>query len=235
MAGAAGVRSQPLLSIISVIITLGYRAALARLLEQSSPTGLIHALMDNEESLEKAAYASYRHANGFDKFVLASSPGGPSVKMDVWWPEDTRGQEDVHNHRYSFSSRLLTGELSIEHYELRDDGMPMNHFDIEIVSRRTDRLNDRGQERVEKRFEASIPAGTTYWLHHQQLHRVVAAPGVLSATLVCQDANARDTSDIFRPVGSARPERRYNAPFEPAELKDRLNRLLSELEHPRSG
>ena len=230
MAGVAGVRIQPLLSIITAIITMGHRAALARLLEQCSPAELVREVLDGGDLFERAAYASYHHANGFDKLVLASAPGGPSVKMDVWWPEDIRGQEDIHNHRYSFSSYLLTGELLLEHYELRDTGTPMDHFNIEIAGRRTDRLRDRGRQRVDQRFEARVQAGTTYSLHHEQLHRVVATPGKLSATLVCQDINARGSSDILRPPESSRPEQRYNAPFEPAEFKDRLKRLLGELE-----
>jgi hypothetical protein len=227
---AVGTLTEVLLSSIAAIAGLGHRAALDICLRRHGAVRLIRAVLDDDDLLHRAAYASYKHANGFDKLILASSPQGHVVKLDVWWPDEPRGQEDIHNHRYSFSSHLLLGELSMEHWEFRDTGTPMDYLHIEVAGGRTDRLEHLGQRTVERLFDIRATAGDTYSLHHAQLHRVAARPGSPSATLVFQDRNARNSSEVLRPPASGRPEQRYNPPFEPAQLAAKLERLLSHLD-----
>ena len=109
---ATGTLTNVLLSTLTAIADQGPRPALDGYLERHAPARLVRAVLDDDELLRRAAYASYRHANGFDKLVLASSPEGHSIKLDVWWAHLSRGLEDIHNHRCSFSSHLLIGELT---------------------------------------------------------------------------------------------------------------------------
>lgn len=237
MAGLASVRLQQLLLICTAaIVDQGSRWALNWYLEQHSPVDLIREVLDDDELVRAGAAASYRHANGFDKLILASSPLGHMIKLDIWWPEDPRGQEDIHNHRYNFSSLVLVGELSMEHYELRETGVLMDHFHVEsdyqhgeAARGRTDRLHKQGQRKVEKLFRCALPAAGDYYLHHAQLHRVAAAPKFLTATLVFQDSNARDMSEVLRPPQSNRHTVRHNAPFGVAEFRTKLQALLQTL------
>jgi hypothetical protein len=223
-------RTEVLLSSLAAIAERGHRAALDGYTGRHDPARLVQAVLDDGQLLRRAAHASYEHANGFDKLVLASSPEGHSIKLDVWWAHLPRGLEDIHNHRYNFSSHLLAGELAMEHWEFRDGGTPMDYLHIEAAGGRTDRLEHRGRRPVERLFDVRATAGTTYSLHHAQLHRVVAAPARPTATLVFQDRTARRSSEILRPVGAGGPERRYNPPFEPAAMAAKLEGLLSLLE-----
>lgn len=227
---ATSILTEVLLSSLAAIADRGHRAALDGYRSRHAPARLVRAVLDDDELLRRAAYASYEHANGFDKLILASSPEGHSIKLDVWWAHLPRGLEDIHNHRYNFSSHLLAGELAMEHWEFRDGGTPMDYLHIEVAGGRTDRLEHKGQRRVERLFDIRATAGATYSLHHAQLHRVVAAPARATATLVFQDRNARDRSEILRPVGGGGPERRYNPPFEPAVMAVKLEGLLALLE-----
>lgn len=202
------------------------KRALDWYLERHAPADLVQSVLNDDQLLQRAAFASYRHANGFDKLVLASTPQGHTIKMDVWWPEDPRGQEDIHNHRYDFSSHVIVGALFMEHYEIHKTGAVMDHLQVELVGGRRDHLRRVGQRTVEQRFGIQLPAGGTYSLHHDQLHRITAAPGVLTATLVFQDRNARAVSDVFRRPGSGRAEDHFNPPLDVAVLADRLKRLL---------
>jgi hypothetical protein len=227
---ATSILTEVLLSSLAAIADQGHRPALDAFLERHTPARLVHEVLDDDELLRRAAYASYEHANGFDKLVLASSPEGPAIKLDVWWPELPRGLEDVHNHRCSFSSHLLVGELSMEHWEFRESGIPMDHLHIAIAGGRTDRLEHLGRRRVERLFEIRAAAGSTYSLHHDQLHRVVAAPTRPAATLVFQDRPAKPGSEVLRRLDAGKPDRRYNPPFEPAAMAAKLEGLLSLLE-----
>jgi hypothetical protein len=218
------------LSTLAAIADQGHRPALDGYLERHAPARLVHAVLRDDELLRRAAYASYRHANGFDKLVLASSPAGHSIKLDVWWAHLPRGLEDVHNHRCSFSSHLLVGELAMEHWEFRETGIPMDHLHIAIAGGRTDRLEHKGQRRVERLFDIRATAGATYSLHHAQLHRVVADPGRPAATLVFQDRAAKPGSEVLRRLDAGKPRRFHNPPFEPAVMAAKLERLLALLE-----
>jgi hypothetical protein len=210
------------------------RRALALYLERHTPGELVHSVLNDDQLLERAANASYRHANGFDKLVLASTPQGHMIKLDVWWPEDVRGQEDIHNHRHDFSSHVIAGALLMEHYEIHETGAVMDHLQVEVLGGRRDHLRRLGEWTVEQRFSIQVPAGGTYFLHHDQLHRITAAPGVLTATLAFQDRHARAISDVLRPPGSGKAEDVLKPPLGIAVLTDRLERLLRVLDPPES-
>jgi hypothetical protein len=229
---ATSTRVNVLFSSLAAIADQGHRAALDAFLGRHAPARLVEEVLDDDELLRRAAYASYEHANGFDKLVLGSAPEGPAIKLDVWWPELPRGLEDVHNHRSSFSSHLLVGQLSMEHWEFRKTGIPMDHLHITIAGGRTDRLEHLGRRRVERLFEMRAAAGSTYSLHHDQLHRVVADPARAAATLVFQDRPAKPGSEVLRRLDAAKPDRRYNPPFEPAAMTTKLERLRSLLQEP---
>jgi hypothetical protein len=227
---ATSTLTEVLLSSLAAIADQGHRPALDGYLGRHAPARLVQAVLDDDELLRRAAYASYEHANGFDKLVLASSPAGHSIKLDVWWAHLPRGLEDVHNHRCSFSSHLLLGELSMEHWEFRGGGTPMDYLHIEVAGGRTDRLEHKGQRRVERLFDIRATAGASYSLHHAQLHRVVAAPARPTATLVFQDRAATPGSEVLRRLDAGKPQRRYNPPFEPAVMAAKLEALLALLE-----
>ena len=77
--------TEVLLSSLAAIADQGHRPALDGYLDRHAPARLVQAVLDDDELLRRAAYASYEHANGFDKLILASSPAGHSIKLDVWW------------------------------------------------------------------------------------------------------------------------------------------------------
>ncbi len=211
------------------IVDLGPSQALDRFLQRHAPGELVRAVLVDDQLLRRAADESYRHANGFDKLILASTPLGHTLKMDVWWPEDPRGQEDVHNHRYDFSSHVIAGALFMEHYEACETGVVMDHLRVEMAGR-TDHLHRLDQQTVERRFAVQLPAGGTYSLHHAQLHRVTVDAGALTATLAFQGRTAQQVSDVYRLPGSDRGNGHYYPPFSVTGFKERLERLTAAMD-----
>ncbi|MFI1584419.1 hypothetical protein [Embleya sp. NPDC020630] len=92
----------------------GRRGALADALapfEQRRVVGeLLRTILASESGLAAVAAKSYRHPNGFSKVVLASGPHH-QLRLHIWWMREATRHDtaNVHNHRWDFSSLLLTG------------------------------------------------------------------------------------------------------------------------------
>jgi len=62
---------------------------------------------------------SYRHNNGFDKFVLMNGSNGWKLRLHVWWSDSyVSFQEDIHDHSWMFASKVLCGEIHSDHAQL---------------------------------------------------------------------------------------------------------------------
>src|SRR5688572_21463814 len=74
---------------------------------------LIGAILGDPIQLEQVASRSYVHANGFDKLVLLGSCAPIyKLRLHIWWPGRSEPELDnVHNHRWDFSSSVVTGTV----------------------------------------------------------------------------------------------------------------------------
>ena len=188
------------------------------------------AVLDDGPVPRRAAHASYEHANGFDKLILASSPEGT---RSSW----TSGGRICHGAWRTSTTTATTSARTCwsASWPWSTPGVPRRRDPHGLPPHRGRGWahrppGARGRRPVERLFDVRATAGTTYSLHHAQLHRVVAAPARPTATLVFQDRTARRSSEILRPDGARGPERRYNPPFEPAAMAAKLEGLLSLLE-----
>jgi hypothetical protein len=143
----------------------------------------------------------------------------------VWWPDQARTREHVHNHRFWFSSVVLAGSLRMHLHHQAGDGEPMTQV------RETSDLADRrwrfevvGPARVATGMVADLPAGTIYRLAPDMLHHLAHA-GTLTATLFLETRPVRDWSSVYVPAGGPMPATAGQTRFTPAELAERLGRL----------
>jgi hypothetical protein len=70
---------------------------------------LIDDTLSSRGQLELCAARSYLHPNGFTKVLLSSSPTAGSIRLHHW--TEPSEDDDIHSHRWPFSSRILRGRF----------------------------------------------------------------------------------------------------------------------------
>jgi hypothetical protein len=71
------------------------------------------------------------HDNGFYKLTLAKGPGGVVLRAHIWLEGQPPHQSDgnIHNHRWSFASRILQGAMTTVSFEVDRDGeLSVQHY-----------------------------------------------------------------------------------------------------------
>jgi hypothetical protein len=105
-------------------------------------------------------------------------------------------EEDVHNHRYDFSSTIVKGEFHQELFNLMDGD---THI-IEQESCQEGQHTAGGQPcAIMLASRHSYPIGSRYWLSHTMLHRVQAENCV---TFLERSPYAKPLADVVRPKGA---------------------------------
>jgi hypothetical protein len=188
----------------------------------------VRELLDTADVPALAA-RSYRHVLGFDKIILASARPHGQLRLHVWWPEEARRREHVHNHRFAFSSVVLAGRLRTSLYAEDPAGAPATRYreTSDPVDRRW-RFEAVGTTRLATVLSADQPAGTAYTMSPALLHRIDAAP-VLTVTLFLETRSVRESSDVYAEAGAEPPAPADQSAFDPADLAARLARLRTAL------
>lgn len=165
--------------------------ALAALLADTATTGwqtaLCEALLTDDAFASQVAARSYRHGNGFLKVVLLDQ--GFKLRLHLWLP-GVSCEENIHDHRWSIASTILTGEL---HSEIWTDAANNEQFDLLADEFRYQAATD-GQPagavplrstplRLTER--SCRKAGSHYSLPPATLHRICSHGRQLVATLMC--------------------------------------------------
>lgn len=211
-----------------------YAARLAAL----DPAELVAAaLAGGEEVAEKLTTDSYRHSNGFDKISFPAT-GGSAVRLRVHiWPAGVgRGcgglPPDVHDHRWSFASRVLVGSIVNEIYTAApapDGGY--RHYRHTEAGARSHRLDYTGRAELALTGADTCERDCTYVMPPEVLHLVRPAGAGIAATAVLELAPVRQVTQVY--VSAGRPERdalvrlpRFSAGVVRTKLRE-LHRLLA--------
>ncbi|MGQ0777082.1 MAG: hypothetical protein ACT4NY_22150 [Pseudonocardiales bacterium] len=174
---------------------------------------------------------SYRHALGFDKFVLVSQQPLFQVRLHVWSPDHRYGVEHVHNHRFSFVSTVLTGELDVEIHRLDTSRRDMVRFDeFSDPGSLAWRLHEVGPVGTKLELAMTLSTGSSYYLDSDVLHRVAAAPGKLISTLFIETAATRASTTVLIPdVTVPPPKVQGRTPISTEDCRAGLERLANAL------
>jgi hypothetical protein len=195
----------------------------------------LREILEDDEWLRAVAEASYRHALGFDKVIVLSLRPLGQLRVHVWWPEPSRVQEHVHNHRFWFASRLVLGKLRThvlrtgtgsEFSVLGEDAAPQE-------ARWT--FVDQGMQLAEEVFVATLQAGDEYVTHPDLLHRVSVGADELVVTLFWESETTKPKTCILVAEGQQLPESRSQTRFTQAELKAKLGAILTGLHDSSAG
>jgi hypothetical protein len=187
---------------------------------------LVRNILSDEDWLEAVAGASFRHVLGFDKFVLVSARPAGQMRVHVWWPDETRVREDVHNHRFDFVSFVLVGQMRTRLYRPSDEGLPHQRFqESALPTEHRWTLSEAGQKRLGTELVADFGAGTCYRLGTEALHRVEARAGLV-VTLVFELESTKQKSSVFVAESASRPDSVPQGRFTVDDTRTKLERLL---------
>ena len=205
---------------------------------------LLRAILTNGKALDTIADRSYRHVNHFDKIVLVDSGDrlGYRLTLHLWSPpytEDEVNDELIHDHRFSFWSNILTGNLLSENFVVSEEGHRYHQYqyspekrDVSTTSNFYEFIGDTQLLTVAPSKET---AGGTYFLSYDRTHRVILPQTSMTCTLVLRGPRERNFSNVFNTSYPSQDARATNEMFTAAQLTRKLTALLDELAKTRLG
>jgi hypothetical protein len=192
---------------------------------------LLERVLGNRALLGEIAGRSYRHVNHFDKIVLvdAASERGYRLTLHLWTPPYSRAElndELIHDHRFSFWSTILTGNLAAASFVRAPAGDRYRQYQYTPQKRHLSTLANFyqlvGEATLCRGRVSRKPAGTSYFLHYECTHRVVLPRTQMTCTLVLRGPRQRNHSNVFNTSYPASNTQTANVMFTEAELAARL-------------
>lgn len=215
-------------------------ADLVQQLNLTHLVGIIKTILVDKEALSILAKRSYHHDNGFDKIPLYV-PSEPSFKLrlHIWWPEVTAHMENIHNHRWTFSSKILTGQLTMENWQEQPTD---TLFSEEVVRKPEYRYTPRaynqyysmqfvGFKPLLKTQTVTLCSGASYEMHHSQLHRATGTQKGLTSTIMFQHAAVKNFTTVFPDHEIDNIRKIDSRHFSARELKLKLEYYIGLVEH----
>lgn len=213
----------------------GSESVVRTLAEPKEMRSLIGRITCDDGVLADIAARSYYHANNFLKVVLLAGEKNPwKLRLHMWHPKPNESgiiTEDVHSHRWDFTTALVVGEYFAQEFRI-GPGPEYHHFKYLPIGRgNTFSLEAQGRERLSTVFEAVLPAGTVYYIDHEILHCISRSAGRAAASLVLQQPAVTEFTNVYRTTSAtgARTEVEVQRPSI-AQLREELTHFLTWLE-----
>jgi hypothetical protein len=186
--------------VVSSAVSNHLHEGLSDLVNQQFVSTLLEAALKDDDCLRLIASRSYSHYNNFDKIVLMSSVEPRyDLRLHVWWPEPKkRVTENIHNHKWDFSSVLLKGSYSFEVYEESATGREM--YEYSYVTRSGSdsyQMPFLRRANLELVSEGCMSAGDSYSLPHNIMHRVICDHSTTTVSLVIRGRTKKDSASVF--------------------------------------
>ena len=151
-------------------------AALAAVVQPDNFRAMMTEVLDNRALLREVAHRSVWHPNGFAKVVLMSEPSY-ELRLHIWrrdsYPHsDIR--EDVHNHRWDFSTVLLTGGYRHQIFQpdVRGDTFFAYNYSVSSDSQ-SYAFASGGTQTMRCVLDSHLSEGSGYTISSEVLHRVI--------------------------------------------------------------
>jgi hypothetical protein len=160
-----------------------------------------------------------------DKIVIYNGADGTRLRLHI----STREHRDrPHDHRFSFTSRILAGRYRHTRHELVGDLDPDIPWHVQDDA--DARLVDA---QAVPRFDTYQTAGSTYSLHHTEVHTTFTTPDTVSLFLRGPAEKERsliterETGKLWWRYGAEkeRPDRRVRKQMTSAEFDELVGRL----------
>lgn len=171
---------------------------LARLVQPQNLSAMFDEFVKLTRSAVHHHTDSYAHDNGFDKIVLfQDSETRMKMRLHLWHPlvipNTKRPRQNVHNHRWDFSSAVLIGYADNVSYRFAkpgEDGEGFFHYRYYARgSKEHYEVEERGKTKLVCIGTQRVTQGDVYSISNEMLHRVDTPDDQLVATLVITHEN----------------------------------------------
>ena len=188
--------------------------------------GFLAALLNDEACLHDVAARSYQHGNGFLKVVLLDR--GYKLRLHIWFAGQSC-EENIHDHRWSFSSLILAGQLSSEVWKDDAQGTLFQEFEYHAAAKsRAAFKQDMGQNHLSLDHVRVNKAGESYVMPKGQLHRIVNHGEQLVATIMCSAPTEQGTTRLI-PMHDGIDPNIQPPKISPQQLRAALAQFLTHL------
>lgn len=153
---------------------------------------------------------SFHHPGGALKIILYSEGRDhPELRIHIWrhgkHVEQDNNLESVHDHKWTFYSRILHGYFRHAVFEeRRDEGMHVSRYCFESPGSGTYRTSGPQDGRIVLVADDLLRAGQRYFLKSGALHSFVPTDDCYSATLFYRLHYERDKSIVFLDESNAK-------------------------------
>lgn len=153
------------------------------------------ALIEDKKTLAQVAARSYQHGNGFFKVVLLNH--GYKLRLHVWFAGQSC-EENIHDHRWSFSSLILAGELKSEIWQDDRLGQQFQEFEYHAASNAyAPTKKFIGQNHLSLLQTNVNCTGQSYVMPKGKLHRIINPGHQMVATMMCSAPTEQGTTRLI--------------------------------------
>jgi hypothetical protein len=205
---------------------------LSDLVERGVLLSILDLALSDTDYLSFIASSSYTHYNNFDKFrLLSDNELAYDLRLHIWWPGSHKtNKENIHDHRWDFSSVILKGEYSFELYETAGKGIEVYEYrysnfagaipySMPLIRKAKLNCVMLGKKKL----------GDAYTLKHNIIHRVTCNTDDITATLVLRGHTMKNHARVFTDLSNINMHNTGSSAFSPASVSNKFKRLLLSL------
>lgn len=164
---------------------------------------ILEYVMNDKEICADIAKRSYRHVNHFDKIVLVDAEHESEYRLTLhlWLPPYTEKElndELIHDHRFSFWSNILTGNLVSENFARTETGKVFRQYQyVPEKHSLSNFYSFKGEFPLSQTTTNEKIAGQSYYLSYERIHRVLLPRTDMTCTLVLRGPRERNFSNVY--------------------------------------
>ena len=156
---------------------------------------LVTAILQDQQSLAEISARSYQHGNGFLKVVLLDR--GYKLRLHIWFAGQSC-EENIHDHRWSFSSLVLSGALVSEIWLDEQTGHCFEEYQYHAATKQQAPFKiSTGAKFLKLDHVQTNTAGDSYVMPKGKLHRIINPGHQLVATIMCSAPTEQGTTRLI--------------------------------------
>ena len=156
---------------------------------------LLQSILSDQHSLVQISARSYQHGNGFLKVVLLDR--GYKLRLHIWFAGQTC-EENIHDHRWSFSSLILAGALKSEIWTDHAEGQVFQEYEYHAATAVKPAFKtDIGSQSLQLDHVQVNTVGDHYVMPKGKLHRIINPGHQLVATMMCSAPTEQGTTRLI--------------------------------------
>lgn len=156
---------------------------------------LLQCILADQDSVAQIAARSYQHGNGFLKVVLLDR--GYKLRLHIWFAGQAC-EENIHDHRWSFSSLILAGELKSEIWQDDQSGQAFHEYEYHAATvQQAPYKRDLGLQNLSLDHVQVNTVGEHYVMPKGKLHRIINPGHQMVATMMCSAPTEQGTTRLI--------------------------------------